>query len=197
MNINLIEKMLNEINFDKDYIEATFQYKLLMKLAKIFDEDMIFPERNINFYKDLKLKNKEEKFLKKEIDVLIKCDDNRDIAIELKMPMNGQVPEQMYSFVKDIRFLEQLKETGQFSKCFFIIVTNDKNFWQGATTPNDIYSFFRKNKKNEMPTLNGTIKKPTGKDKDIEFCTLSGDYKIEWKSIENKIDFQYFIIEIM
>jgi hypothetical protein len=27
-----------------------------------------------------------------------------NIAIELKIPMNGQVPEQMFKFVQDIKF---------------------------------------------------------------------------------------------
>lgn len=33
-------------------------------------------------------------------------------AIELKYPLNGQYPEQMFSFVKDIKFMEEMKELG-------------------------------------------------------------------------------------
>jgi hypothetical protein len=63
--------------------------------------------------------------------------------MELKMPMNGQVPEQIFKFVEDIKFLEKLKSTGIFSKCYLIAVTNDSNFWQG-NIDGGIYSFFRK-----------------------------------------------------
>ena len=182
LKANQIQKLLNEINFDKDYIEATFQYKLLLKLAKIFDEDKIFPERNIDKYV---LKPKE--FSKKEIDIVVEAEDNKNIALELKMPMNGQYPEQMYKFVEDIKFLEELKSTGKFSDCFFIVVTNDKGFWDGIKH-DEIYSFFRKNKQ-----LEGIIRKPTGKNDKIS-CELSGKYKVEWETMKN--DFHSFIIEI-
>jgi len=180
----LIEEILNGIKFDENYIEATFQYKLLLKLAKIFDEDTIFPERNIKKY-GLEPNN----FLKKEIDIVIEADDNKNIAIELKMPMNGQHPEQMYKFVEDIKFLEELQETEKFSQCLFIVVTSDKGFWEG-TKSDGIYSFFRKNGKE----LEGKINKPTGKNENI-YCELSGKYSIEWKEIE-KSEFRYFIINI-
>lgn len=35
-------------------------------------------------------------------------------AIELKYPKNGQYPEQMYSFIKDIKFMQQVKEKKAF-----------------------------------------------------------------------------------
>lgn len=49
----------------------------------------------------------------KEIDISIFTEDHTEkYAIELKCPLNGQYPEQMYSFVKDIKFMEQLKDLG-------------------------------------------------------------------------------------
>jgi hypothetical protein len=37
MNLAKFNELLNNIKFDGFYIEATFQFKLLMRLAKIFD----------------------------------------------------------------------------------------------------------------------------------------------------------------
>jgi hypothetical protein len=64
MDTAKIDKLLENIKFDGFYLEATFQFKLLMQLAKIFDEDIIFPERNIEYY-GLTSKN----FSKKEVDI--------------------------------------------------------------------------------------------------------------------------------
>jgi len=178
--------LLKKINFDKHYIEATFQFKLLMQLGKIYDEDEIFPERSIEYY-NLKV----EDYTKKEIDIAIEQENNSNIAIELKMPMNGQVPEQMFSFIKDIKFLEELNASKFFDKCYLIVVTNDKDFWQG-NKKDGIYSFFR----DENCILKGKIYKPTGipEIKTANYYELNGDYKIQWNSLVNK--FKYFIIEI-
>ena len=106
MNLNKIDfdELLKSINFNEYFVEATFQFNLMMKLVNIVDESNIFPERNIEYY-GLDSKN----YTKKIIDIVLGNEKGFNIAIELKMPMNGQVPEQMYSFVKDIRFLEELK----------------------------------------------------------------------------------------
>jgi hypothetical protein len=37
MNLAKIDELLKNIKFDGFYIEATFRFKLLMRLAKIFD----------------------------------------------------------------------------------------------------------------------------------------------------------------
>jgi hypothetical protein len=184
MTTEKIDEMLNDIQFDKFYVEATFQYKLLLRLAKLadIDEDNLFPERNIERYG-----LKSEDFLKKEIDIVIENQDNKHIAMELKMPMNGQYPEQMYKFVEDIKFLEELKDKGNFSQCFFIVVTYKKGFWEGAKF-DGIYSFFRKNE-----PLQGKIPKPTGSKEDKSH-TLRGKYLIEWKKLKN--EFQYFVVEV-
>jgi hypothetical protein len=177
--------LLKKINFDDYYIEATFQFKLLMQLGKIYDENKIFPERSIKAYG-----LKAEDYTKKEIDIVIEQENNSNIAIELKMPMNGQVPEQMFKFIEDIKFLEELNDSEFFHRCYLIVVTNDKDFWQG--NKNDgIYSYFRNDN-----TLKGKIFKPTGKDeiKAINYHELNGEYKIQWNSLND--NFKYTMIEI-
>jgi hypothetical protein len=177
------DKLLENIKFDGFYLEATFQFKLLMQLAKIFDEDIIFPERNIEYYG---LTSKD--FSKKEVDIIIEQKNNLNIAFELKMPMNGQVPEQMFKFIEDIKFLEELKSTGIFSNCYLIAVTNDSNFWQG-NMDSGIYSFFRNGN-----VLKGKVFKPTGAGKNTVFHQIKGEYKIKWKTQKN--NFRYFVIEV-
>jgi hypothetical protein len=175
-----IEKIVNELKFEDWYVEATFQFRLMMKLAKSFGEDNIFPERNIKYYGI-----KPAKIVKKEIDIVLE-EKGSNTAIELKMPMNGKVPEQMFDFAKDIYFLEQLKASGNFSNGLFIAVTNDNLFWENGKK-SGIYAPYRADN-----LLKGTIKKPTGKTKK-EF-RLSGTYQIEWKSLNN--GFRYFIVEV-
>jgi hypothetical protein len=173
MDLTKIDELLRNIKFDSFYLEATFQFKFLMCLAKIYDEDSIFPERNIGYYK-----LNQKTFSKKEVDIIIEQGNNLSIAFELKMPMNGQVPEQMYKFVEDIVFLEELKASRLFGKCYLITVTNDSNFWQGVKN-NGIYAPFR----NRGP-LKGKIYKPTGNEKNESFHQISGEYHIVWQYLE-------------
>lgn len=183
MDLAKIDELLRNIKFDNFYIEATFQFKLLMQLAKMFNEDSILPERNIGYYR-LNPHN----FSKKEVDIIIEQNNNQNIAIELKMPMNGQVPEQMFKFVEDIQFLEELKASGKFFQCFFIVVANDSNFWQGSKN-DGIYAPFR----NGIP-LKGKIYKPTGNEKNEKFHQLSGAYHVAWNVLPN--NFRYFAVEV-
>ena len=80
---------------------------------------------------------------------------NAIAALELKYPRNGQYPEQMFSFCKDIAFLESLVASG-FQRAFFVAFADDKLFYEGGGE--GIYEFFRLGRE-----LHGTITKPTGK----------------------------------
>ncbi|NCE98851.1 hypothetical protein D1151_07040 [Emergencia sp. 1XD21-10] len=93
--------------------------------------------------------------IKHEIDIAV-YNETEKYAIELKYPMNGQYPEQMYSFVKDIIFMEQLKDNG-FDATYSLMRVNDKNFYSGRKI-DGIYAYFR-----GAEVLQGTIKKPKGK----------------------------------
>ena len=189
MNKKELETLLGKIKFDENYIEATFQFHLLMELASGYNRNSIFPERSIEYYGLTDL-------TKKEIDIVIELDkDHNDtVAIELKMPMNGEVPEQMFSFIKDIKFLEELKESNKFSKCYLITVTNDHKFWSGIKK-DGIYLYFR-----EEQIITGPFTKPTGnkdkdkdKGKDKEY-KLNKKHKAEWQDLKD--GFRYFIIEV-
>lgn len=164
------------------YNESSIQYELAIFLRDKLQNYKIQLERNITFFG----LNKDE-FEKKEIDIVVFNEDKSDItAIEIKFPTNGQYPEQMFSFCKDIKFLEQLSEKG-FRNNLFIAFANDSNFWNNKGDEGTIYYNFRTKKE-----LSGVIVKPTGKkDQQIHLC---GNYRIEWKVVNQGL--RYFTIMV-
>ncbi|MGI6649025.1 MAG: hypothetical protein ACOX5W_08200 [Bacillota bacterium] len=107
--------------------------------------------------------------LRREIDITIFNEDKSEkYAIELKCPLNGQYPEQMYSFVKDIKFMEELKSRG-FTKTATVTLVSDRPFYEGRNNEG-IYKFFR-----EEYSVYGSIFKPTGVGKNERLhVSLSG-----------------------
>ena len=113
------------------------------------------------------------------------------MAIELKFPRNGQYPEQMFSFVKDLVFLEQLKAAG-FGQAALVIFADDPLFYEGPTS--GIYDYFRARKGTLVAEqkLCGQITKPTGS-RDEELL-LHGEYLVTWKPVRDKL--RYAVIEV-
>jgi hypothetical protein len=114
-------------------------------------------------------------FVKKEIDLAIFTDDKTErLAIEVKLPRNGQYPEQMFKFCQDVAFLEQLVLAG-FDGGLFVIAADDPLFYGGANR-GSIYSHFRGG-----TSLRGTISKPTGaRDESVTLC---GSYDVQWQDV--------------
>jgi len=155
------------------YNEFSLQHELGIFLRSRFNSMKIQFERNISFFFH------EGEFVKKEIDISVFALDRSKLhcAIELKFPRNGQYPEQMFSFCKDIRFLEQLKFSG-FERTFFIVFADDPLFYSG--NGDGIYGYFRKH-----TSLHGSITKPTGKKDDS--VTLDGNYNVEWSQVHGNL----------
>lgn len=173
----LIDKFLQEV---KDgnieiYNEFSFQHELGIFIRRELPYYKVQFERNISYFGICGT-------IKKEIDIVI-FNDNEKHAIELKFPLNGQYPEQMFSFIKDIKFVEQLKENG-FDSTYAVTLVEDKNFYEG-NKQDGIYAFFRNSKE-----IHGLITKPTGK-KDESF-TVNGSYKAYWHTLGQ---YHYYIIE--
>ena len=197
----LLEILVKKIEFNEYYIEATFQFRLLMELARRLgeaSESRIFPERNIEIYcRDSGYLPKGGEWAKKEIDIVIADGKKIEAAIELKMPMNGQVPEQMFKFVEDIKFLEQIKLKDASAQCFLIVVTNNHSFWRLTGRKEEkgsesIYSYFRG--ENAVVPQGVIIEKPTG-EKGKKY-KLDASYDIKWKDVgDAKKEFRYFITE--
>lgn len=178
MILYYLKSFIKEIQAKKIeiYNEFSLQHELGIYLRNALPNYRVEFERNIKFFKL-------NDTIKKEIDIVI-YNNNEKFAIELKFPRNGQYPEQMYSFVKDIRFMEELKQSG-FDNTYCLTLVDDKNFYSGKMI-DGIYSFFRAGK-----IIAGTIDKPTGKN--IQSITLSDEYQISWKPCN---DMQYYILKL-
>ena len=157
---------------------------------------IVYFERNI---KDiLKLRDKEEEaneFVKKEIDIVIeKKSTNELYAIELKFPRNGMYPEEMYQFLIDICFVEQLKSTGFFTGTFTLTLVDDRLFYEGKDD-NYPYSIFRKH---DIIIPSGLeVKVPTGKKQGKLVTNIKGAGYSSWQTpkatwIENKAESRYY-----
>ena len=172
-------------------------------------------ERNIGEY----VEEDTSEFVKKEIDIVaykkgeneLEADKGKNeleakkIAIELKFPRNGEYPEQMFSFVEDIKFMEQVKRVGGFSKTFVVVLVDDKNFYENnkwQPVPSGIYSYFRSDKEEVCIPANTKIDKPTGK-KVQSISGLNNQYDSTWEQptaiwLDAKTElkkYRYYIIE--
>lgn len=152
------------------YNEFSLQHELGLFLRNHLDGCKVEFERNVSHFGLAK-----SDFAKKEIDIAITSagSGERLCAIELKYPHNGQVPETMFSFCRDIAFLEQLVRAG-FQSAYFLALADHPQFYSGNSS--GIYGHFR----GGVP-ITGTITKPTGsKDKQLH---VSGSYAATWSAV--------------
>lgn len=152
------------------YNEFSLQHELGIFLRNRHGNHRVQFERNVSYF-DLSKASLE----KKEIDVVVMPQNSAEplAAIELKYPRNGQIPEQMFSFCRDIAFLEQLRVDG-FRAAYFLAFVDDSLFYSGNS--DRIYGFFR----GGVP-ITGNIRKPTGaKDKVVH---ISGTYTVNWQPV--------------
>lgn len=164
------------------YNEFSLQHELGIFLRERLQGYRVQFERNVSYF------TPDNKTIKKEIDITIFNEDKSEkYAIEHKCPLNGQYPEQMYSFVKDIKFMEELKSRG-FTKTATVTLVSDRPFYEGRNNEG-IYKFFR-----EEYSVYGSIFKATGVGKNKDNVSLSGKYDFRWQNLgEGR---KYYIIEI-
>lgn len=171
-------KKKNEIDI---YNEFSFQHELGIFIKNNFPEYKVEFERNVSFFEIT------EDTIKKEIDISVfSLDKKEKYAIELKFPRNGQVPEQMYSFVKDIRFMEELKHFG-FTNTYTIVLVDNPQFYSGKSS--GIYKIFR-----DTHQIDGKILKPTANYSKSEFIELQNSYTFNWNKLDDNQS--YFFIDI-
>ncbi|MCL2523171.1 MAG: hypothetical protein FWF20_12435 [Betaproteobacteria bacterium] len=163
------------------YNEFSLQHELGLFLRKQLGSSgyNIQFERNVTHFGLQK-----SAFEKKEIDIAItskeKDKDKPLSAIELKYPRNGQVPESMFSFCKDIAFLEQLVTADSGFQSAYFLAFAGSLFFSGNC--DGIYGYFRGRK-----PITGKIPKPTGsKDKEI---SITGSYTAEWHPVFDNTQF--------
>lgn len=193
---------------DKDYKcrvynEFSLQHELGLYLRKNFKEEnvIVLFEKNVkSFTGGEKFKNWE----KYEIDIVIidKKTDNK-YAIELKFPINGQYPEQMFQFIKDIRFMEQVKEYINFNETYCLTLVNDSSFYSDTSEKNKkietnngkIYKYFRNNKNETIGTQEIYDPVQHSKQKGRYKISTKGKYNVEWKQIKNNRKLKYYLIK--
>ena len=184
---DLMEQALNEFfgsvrsESVEIYNEFSFQHELGIHLRNKVPDKKVQFERNVSHFFP------SHEFVKNEIDIAVFSKDKSEMTsvCELKFPRNGQYPEQMYSFCKDIVFLEQLVKAG-FENAYFIAVADDRLFYSGDKK-DGIYSFFRSNK-----PIEGKITKPTGRQDDS--VVVEGSYYANWNSIRGGL--KYCVVEV-
>ena len=181
---HLIDEFVSHITKGKTeiYNEASVQYELAIFLREKLPNYKIQLERNVKFF-NLEKKN----FVKKEIDiVLFNHSQTRKFAIEIKFPTSIDYPNQMFHFCQDIKFLEQLKDSG-FTDNFFLALTPQSNFWSESGKEGTIYEKFRKEKE-----LYGEIQNNIGDS--TEKVHLNGRHKINWLSVNDTV--RFFVVRV-
>ncbi len=191
----MIEEQLNKfIEFVQQgtvvelYNEAGLQHELGFYLKQNLSSSCkIQLERNIEA-----ITGSKKGFHKKELDIYI-SDGKSKIAIELKVPINKQIPRRMELAFEDVRFLEQLKAKG-FNECYFLFASNVKSFWK-SRREQKIYEYFNDGifqtlKKTDVPTFIQSSK--------TAFSKLNKTYRFEWKDlkVQDKKQWRYFILKV-
>lgn len=126
---------------------------------------------------------------KRYLDLLI-GDVPTNLAIELKCPYAGRVPETMYDFIADIAFTEAILRENMAASALCLMLTHDPAFWSGR--PEGIYEAFR-----SEGVLSGLYRKPTGSKSSQVF--LENRYDLKWKPLGNTgllKNAQYLLVEV-
>jgi hypothetical protein len=179
---NLVDEFVATVKEGRTeiYNEFNLQHELGVFLRGKLPNYKIQFERNVAYFFPSK-----PSFTKREIDLSVFLADRSELkyAIELKYPRNGQYPEQMFNFCKDVAFAEELTAAG-FSAAGLAVFVDDQLFYGGSTK--GIYDYFRGGK-----PLHGRIQKPTGRqDYDV---LVRGCYPIRWKPISGPL--VYAVVE--
>ncbi|MFY7741536.1 MAG: hypothetical protein ACOVQR_02735 [Flavobacterium sp.] len=79
--------------------------------------------------------------VKWELDLFVTEPDGNTSVVEFKMPKSDSgAPAEMYSAIKDVKFLEQLENV--VDNRYAVLVTNNVAFWNAPRATSDIYHFF-------------------------------------------------------
>ena len=172
----------NSWTIDRYTSEFTLQFRICRFLKSVDSNFIIELESNINRYSL-------EKFTKKEIDIDYYKNDDKHSCIELKYVRDkGSYNIKMFNFYEDIKFVEELVESGKFQNGYCILFTSIKELY---TPPNKklnpknkenirLYDSFRVKKQ-----LSGTVSIKTGSlNKSI---SIKGKYNLNWFDFQDDI----------
>jgi len=173
------------------YNEFALQFELSFYLREILAESYkIQLERNIVF-----LGLSRSDFVKKEMDIIIFKDekDFKDICvIELKAIIDQEKarPRTVYNWINDIKFLEQLKDTGV-GRCFSLFITDNENLVSNSKSSIHKSSLLPDFRKREIRGVYSTHAKPNKNNKTI---SLEKEYTFSWKEFSPSL--KYFLVEV-
>ena len=172
----------NSWTIDRYTSESTLQFRICRFLKSVDSNIIIELESNINRYSL-------EKFTKKEIDIDYYKNVDKHSCIELKYVRDkGSYNIKMFNFYEDIKFVEELVESGKFQNGYCILFTSIKELY---TPPNKklnpknkdnirLYDSFRVKKQ-----LSGTVSIKTGSlNKSI---SIKGKYNLNWFDFQQDI----------
>lgn len=114
---------------------------------------------------------------KRRLDMLI-SQGGSALALELKLPLSGRVPETMYDFYNDLAFVEGLVRTPMARQGACLLVTDDALFWDGRQVTG-VYEPLRSGEAD----LHGVFNKPTGAMRDQVY--VEGMYRPDWQPLGN------------
>lgn len=195
------------------YNEISLQLELGIYLRKLYGSSgyKVQFERNINSFHPISTPS--GGFVKKEIDIVIFNGDKDNFngdkdkpeksteryAIELKFPVNGQYPEEMYAFVTDMQFMEEVKVHAGFKETYCITLVEDPKFHTGASCQCDrkgIYQYFRGDKRKHCPVrILGPMYKPTGTGKEVDYRQVASGPTINWQTPSGSTVRRYYILK--
>lgn len=191
-----LQNFINQIDPNHIYNEFSLQFELGYFLRNL-GYDVYF-EKNVRDYNI----NKTNTY-KSEIDLVVER-GNKKYAIELKYPKNGQYPEEMYQFIRDIAFTQQLLGNNNnkvFEKTYCLTLVDDDKFHSNGSAnkrqllTGGIYGHFRHSQNNCQYTLKKyTYDKPTGKATGSASYTTLQDASYTWRNI-NGTNLWYYIVE--
>lgn len=209
--VNFLHDALSEFmrtnGSSKDlYNEISLQLELGIYLRNLFGSlgfNVQF-ERNINSF--VPISTPSGGFVKKEIDIVIfngdkdKPEESTErYAIELKFPVNGEYPEQMFKFITDMQFMEEVKVHAGFKETYCITLVEDANFHTGASDQCDrtgIYQYFRGVGNPPCPVIiSSSVCKPTGTGKGVDYRQVASGPTINWQTPSGSTARRYYILK--
>lgn len=172
------------------YSEFGLQHELALFLRTNYSDLSVKLE-----YPVTKLFNPMRKFVKREMDIFVETQDGKRFTVELKMPKDDcGAPIAMYQAIRDVKFLEQLREIN-FNGCYSILITERQAFWQAPRAKAGIYHFFNGDQVNittvELDHLPNFLHRKGP-------ITLVRNYQGQWQDLTDSNDnkWKYYVLDI-
>ena len=199
-------------DFIKNLKKGEYKDKIYNEYSLQFELGYYLRDKGYNVFVE---KNIEGEHIKHRTDLFIEDkNNNKKYAIELKYPTNtnGAYPQEMYEFIKEIKFMEEFVDMDSDNNYAYCLTLVDDDKFYSSTgkkiTDNDTkpyYECFRVSEDSKIIINSGNYNRPTGKKKGEYSFKLGKTYETEWKNFsddkaDNKTDdndnIRYYLISI-